>query len=238
MALNRARITKLISLVILALWPCHVGLLGSSLFTEFYRIECATSGTLFWVLALLAGCVSFVAFSLFRAFAGLCDCSERYALVTLNAQLSFVAHTMVAFFALLFTAFGFSRLLSLQSCSDVEPPLSPLVIVCIINCLNGFMAIEQFGRTGFTVIEDGTPAAAEALATRNGRRGIFASDAVLNMSGIRIVYADTDDDDRRLSGARAERPVYVSDEHRPQPQSQQQSSSSSSSVRGSIPHAD
>jgi len=138
----------IIAAFVLILWACYVGVFGASLFEEIYKSNCIALTLPLAVYAYILGCGALVLFIVARVFHNGIKCTKKTNAPTTNSKLCYVAHSMICFLCGVTTALAFANLRAASgSCDTYEPPVSILVIVFMLNTLNGLLSSEQFFQT-------------------------------------------------------------------------------------------
>lgn len=160
----RPIILKFFTVLIFLLWLVYLYTLGEALFTDIYKRPCAQVTMPIVVYAFMTGCLSFVAFVVFRVYAGV-SLRGELPKPTENSRVTYVAHAMVAFICVMATWLSFTNLKTTQ-CQSFEPPVLPAFVVTIINVVNGFLSNEQFSATQssiFTTLPDNLDVQIESI---------------------------------------------------------------------------
>jgi len=145
---ERANMHGVIALFILICWISYVGVLGSSLFEEIYKSSCVALTLPLAVYAFVLGCAALVLFLLSRVLHNGFKCTKKTNAPTSGSKLCYVAHSMICFLCGVTTSLAFANLRAANaSCDSYEPPVSILLIVFVLNTMNGLLSSEQFFQT-------------------------------------------------------------------------------------------
>lgn len=145
---ERINVHGVIAFAVLISWASFVGVFGASLFEDIYKSNCIDLTLPLSVYAFLLGCAGLALFIISRVLYGGIRFTKKTLAPTTSSKLWYVAQSMVCFLCGVTTALAFANLRAANgTCDSYEPPVAILILVFVINTLNGLLSSEHFFQT-------------------------------------------------------------------------------------------